>query len=436
MKKAKLTLLLATIIFSLCASQEIEYIGRTEMFAGLSSYLTQIRNSERNIREIYKLYLRAEAIVQKYPEYPLRGNTLVSATKEIDSVRALIPRIEGNNIPAVCTPHLTEAKTALHNYCDLAQKGFENSNKKEAKHYSILMKSELQSIINSINAIKEESQSRYVCSIRFADQYLLPPAKRNFVFGRIEEYRPELEKIDVKLEEIHRSHFVSKKRKHSGYALVVAIYEGLIQDIYTEHFTVEQSPTGDIKVALKLDSLGKVHSCTIMESTLTDTLFQKKLADLIEKKWHFGYGNATTAQIMLRVHAGMHRERPGYGKSEEAEVFGRGGPATGLNARLCGMPKKAPQVSRTRAEIMRVVRDNILSLKNIYNKYLETRPNLQGKVTVKMFVSSAGTLSGCILLSSTTGDSTFDADIVSEVKTWNFGKGTTTTVTYPFVFSK
>ena len=93
---------------------------------------------------------------------------------------------------------------------------------------------------------------------------------------------------------------------------------------------------------------------------------------------------------------------------------------------------------RSRASIMRVVRQNMASLKYAYNGRLREKPGLQGKITVKWAIDEFGKVLFCKVTSSTMSDPAFEKIIVQKIKRWAFGKidkpGDVTEVSYPFVF--
>ncbi len=95
---------------------------------------------------------------------------------------------------------------------------------------------------------------------------------------------------------------------------------------------------------------------------------------------------------------------------------------------------------RSRANIMRVVRQNMASLKYAYNRRLAEKPGLKGKITVKWAIDEFGKVLFCKVISSTIKDPQLEAVIVQKIKRWAFGKidkpGDVTEVVYPFVFTQ
>jgi len=94
---------------------------------------------------------------------------------------------------------------------------------------------------------------------------------------------------------------------------------------------------------------------------------------------------------------------------------------------------------RSRASIMRVVRQNMASLQYAYNQRLKDNPGMQGRVTVKWAIDEFGNVIFCKLVGSTISDPTFEETVVEKIRRWAFGKidipGDVTEVEYPFVFT-
>jgi TonB family protein len=150
----------------------------------------------------------------------------------------------------------------------------------------------------------------------------------------------------------------------------------------------------------------------------------------------------------------------GYGSG-----YGGGASSSSVDALLQGMgglksyrgsstvSRGSPQVSepkfikgatltggRSRAGIMRVVMQNIASLKYEYNKRLREKPGLAGKVVVKFVVDPKGSVILCEIVESTMKDPDLEKRIIEKMSRWVFDKVDdkigTTEVVYPFVFGK
>ncbi len=95
---------------------------------------------------------------------------------------------------------------------------------------------------------------------------------------------------------------------------------------------------------------------------------------------------------------------------------------------------------RSRANIMRVVRQNSASLQYAYTRRLANMPELKGKITIKWAIDEFGKVLFCTVVSSTINDPELEQEIVEKIKRWAFGRinkpGDVTEVVYPFVFQQ
>ena len=95
--------------------------------------------------------------------------------------------------------------------------------------------------------------------------------------------------------------------------------------------------------------------------------------------------------------------------------------------------------SRSKAEVMRVVNARTPGLRYIYNKYLKSNPGFNGKVTLRFTIAPGGQIIQISIVSSTTGVSGFDKEIMQKVKSsfvFEKIKSGNTTVTIPFTFTE
>jgi len=94
---------------------------------------------------------------------------------------------------------------------------------------------------------------------------------------------------------------------------------------------------------------------------------------------------------------------------------------------------------RRRSEIMRVVNQNLASLRYAYTTYLRRYSGLGGKVTVRFAVDEFGKVVHCSILESNIGNEEFERLVVEKIRRWRFDRidnpGDITEVVYPFVFS-
>jgi TonB family protein len=94
--------------------------------------------------------------------------------------------------------------------------------------------------------------------------------------------------------------------------------------------------------------------------------------------------------------------------------------------------------SRSKSDVMRVVRARTPGLRHIYNKHLKDKPGFAGKVTLKFTISPGGDVISISIVSSSTGYGAFDNAVMNQVKKWKWNKikSGNTTVTIPFTFSE
>jgi len=94
---------------------------------------------------------------------------------------------------------------------------------------------------------------------------------------------------------------------------------------------------------------------------------------------------------------------------------------------------------RSRASIQRVVMQNIAALRYAYNRRCRDRPGLAGTISVRFAVDEFGKVISARVASSTLNDSELENTVVTRVNSWIFEKidkpGDVTEVTYPFTFS-
>ncbi len=95
--------------------------------------------------------------------------------------------------------------------------------------------------------------------------------------------------------------------------------------------------------------------------------------------------------------------------------------------------------ARSKASVMKVVMQNLASLRYAYNKRLHDKPGLQGKITVRFAMDEFGKIVLCEVVETTMNDPELEKIIVAKIKLWVFEKidkpGDITEVVYPFVFS-
>jgi TonB family protein len=91
---------------------------------------------------------------------------------------------------------------------------------------------------------------------------------------------------------------------------------------------------------------------------------------------------------------------------------------------------------RSSAVITRIVNQRKAGIGDIYKKYLEADPNLEGKLVVSFTVAASGAVTACSVVSSTLGNAAIDQEVCDHIMTWRFPPidAGDVTVVYPFVF--
>jgi TonB family protein len=88
---------------------------------------------------------------------------------------------------------------------------------------------------------------------------------------------------------------------------------------------------------------------------------------------------------------------------------------------------------------MKVVYQNLTSLRYLYTSWLRGRPELKGKVTVKFAIDEFGKVISVIIVDSTFKDPVLEKAVVDQIRTWRFDRvdksGDITEVIHPFMFS-
>lgn len=115
------------------------------------------------------------------------------------------------------------------------------------------------------------------------------------------------------------------------------------------------------------------------------------------------------------------------------------------HASLASIDRQVQQLSgvltggRSKSSIKQTVMENIGSIRYAYNKWLRQHPDAAGKITVKFAIDEFGNVIFCDVLTATLQGSELSDQVISIVKTWNFGKidkpGDITEAVYPLVFS-
>ncbi len=98
--------------------------------------------------------------------------------------------------------------------------------------------------------------------------------------------------------------------------------------------------------------------------------------------------------------------------------------------------KNKKGANRSASDIIKIARRRAPGLRHVYNKNLKKIPGLQGEIALKFTIAPEGKITDVSIVSSTTQNSKFDAEIQQLVGSWVFFrvKSGETTVTIPFTF--
>ena len=101
--------------------------------------------------------------------------------------------------------------------------------------------------------------------------------------------------------------------------------------------------------------------------------------------------------------------------------------------------KRLASEPRGKESINRVVSRNMGPLRDAYDKRRIDKPELSGRITVKLAIDESGKVASVQLVNSTMNDREFEDYVASQVKEWTFGKtdkaGDTVRVVLPLVFN-
>ena len=100
--------------------------------------------------------------------------------------------------------------------------------------------------------------------------------------------------------------------------------------------------------------------------------------------------------------------------------------------------KYEKKASRSASDIVKIIRQRKSGLHFTYYKHLRKNPGIKGKITLKFTIAPKGEISDISIVSSTTQNRNFDAEILEKVSHWRFNstKYGKTTVTMPLIFSE
>lgn len=87
--------------------------------------------------------------------------------------------------------------------------------------------------------------------------------------------------------------------------------------------------------------------------------------------------------------------------------------------------------------IRRVVRRNLSQVRHCYEQQLQSRPDLQGRVTVAFLISPTGAVQASSVSQSSVANPAMEQCIARSVRRWSFPRsadGSISSVRYPFTF--
>ena len=92
--------------------------------------------------------------------------------------------------------------------------------------------------------------------------------------------------------------------------------------------------------------------------------------------------------------------------------------------------------NRTVSDIKKIIRMRVPGLLHVYEKYLKKGHKFRGKITLKLTIAANGGVTDVSIVSSTTQNREFDAEIQQKMRSWVFHRVESgeTTVTMPFTF--
>lgn len=147
-----------------------------------------------------------------------------------------------------------------------------------------------------------------------------------------------------------------------------------------------------------------------------------------------GYGNG--------INSGFGPDSPGndIGPSADAPALALKSPSVSSSVRFDNSPRSVGLIGgRNKSEILKVVMQNIQSLRYAYNQRLRDKPELRGKVVCRFAIDEFGNVLLCDIIESTMLDNVLEAKIKGMISRWRFEKidkvGDVTEIVYPFVFS-
>lgn len=111
-----------------------------------------------------------------------------------------------------------------------------------------------------------------------------------------------------------------------------------------------------------------------------------------------------------------------------------------LHEPVCTAHLGALTGGRSQEEIMRILQENMPTLRYAYNRWLRTNPTMHGKITIRFAIDEFGKVLSCEITNSFTEDAEIRSQVVAIIRNLRFDKidkvGDLTEVVYPLVFSR
>lgn len=144
------------------------------------------------------------------------------------------------------------------------------------------------------------------------------------------------------------------------------------------------------------------------------------LSDISVSKGSFATRKGTAEELKRRGKrtSGVGIKKETVGRTEVKQIASAG------DVKLSSEPPKIKgdqaQVSTSKACIQRVINRERRRLKRVYENWLKRDPQLGGRIKISFTILPSGGVSSVSVLSTSTGNSSFDRNIVRYIKRWSF----------------
>ena len=133
----------------------------------------------------------------------------------------------------------------------------------------------------------------------------------------------------------------------------------------------------------------------------------------------------------------------GFGQGHgDGNPYGRGtGKLGGRTEHIPPVIAGKPDIhgSLSKETIRRVIHRHLAEVRACYEQRLISRPDLQGRISVRFIIASSGLVQGAASVGSDLRDATTEQCVVSAVRRWTFpmpSGGGVVSVTYPFMLQQ